>query len=100
MSQCLIEQGRELPNVLAKIVFRLDQVSGATRPCRGTGRVGQARENYVAESRRLPGRHQQASLAMLDELVLSAADLDAIRWRNAARFFGLPLTSGERRVES
>lgn len=31
-------------------------------------------------------------VAMLDELGLADADLEAIRWRNAARFFGLPLT--------
>jgi aminocarboxymuconate-semialdehyde decarboxylase len=29
-------------------------------------------------------------LAMLDQLGLPATDLEAIRWRNAARFFGLP----------
>jgi predicted TIM-barrel fold metal-dependent hydrolase len=31
-------------------------------------------------------------IALLDELGLSEADLEAIRWRNATRFFGLPLS--------
>jgi aminocarboxymuconate-semialdehyde decarboxylase len=33
-------------------------------------------------------------LAMLAELGLGAADLEAIRWRNVVRFFGLPLPGG------
>jgi predicted TIM-barrel fold metal-dependent hydrolase len=32
-------------------------------------------------------------IAMLADLALREADLDAIRWGNAARFFGLPVTS-------
>jgi aminocarboxymuconate-semialdehyde decarboxylase len=32
-------------------------------------------------------------LAMLDDLGLEAADLEAIRWGNAARFFGLPIAT-------
>jgi predicted TIM-barrel fold metal-dependent hydrolase len=31
-------------------------------------------------------------IEMLDALDLSEAELESIRWRNAARFFGLPLT--------
>ena len=32
-------------------------------------------------------------VALLNDLGLSSADLESVRWRNAARFFGLPLTS-------
>ena len=32
-------------------------------------------------------------IGMLDQLGLLEADLEAIRWQNAARFFGLPVAS-------
>ena len=31
-------------------------------------------------------------IALLNGMDLPEADLEAIRWKNAARFFGLPLT--------
>ena len=33
-------------------------------------------------------------IAMLDDLGLPDADLEGVRWRNAARFFGLPIADG------
>ena len=35
-------------------------------------------------------------IALLDDLGLSEPDLEAVRWRNAARFFGLPVPNDEK----
>jgi predicted TIM-barrel fold metal-dependent hydrolase len=37
----------------------------------------------------------EGPIAMLDTLGLTEADLEGIRWRNAARFFGLPIVGSE-----
>ena len=87
--QKLIDEFAELSATIAE----LESILGDDAKLRGVIKteLGEIRDRFGNDRR--PARVPlDGPIELLNGMGLSEPDLEAIRWRNAARFFGLPLT--------